>query len=248
MDTGRKKEEITGWLHLDPRSKLLILVLFSVVVMFDVVDGSAYIVRVIMTFVPVFLVCLEGKHHIGVRFTVLFIVVSFLQSYAQRHFGGALGMLVLFLCYMVTQFAPTMITVWYCIYTTKINEFMAAMNRMHAPQGLSISIAVMMRFFPTLGEEYRSIRDAMKMRGIQFGGGKATKMVTYRLIPLLFSSVNIGDELSAAAVTRGLGAPVKRTNVCDIGFHFRDFLIVSVMSMLTILYVWLSLQSGVKLL
>jgi energy-coupling factor transport system permease protein len=125
---------------------------------------------------------------------------------------------------------------------------MAAMNRMHAPQGLSISIAVMMRFFPTLAEEYRSIRDAMKMRGIQFGGGKVTKMVAYRLIPLLFSSVNIGDELSAAAVTRGLGVPVKRTNICDIGFHACDFLIVSVMSILTIFYVWLSLQSGVKLL
>lgn len=248
MDEGKKRKEITGWLHLDPRSKLLILVLFSVVVMIDVVDGPAYIVRAIMTFVPVFLVCLEGKLHIGARFTVLFIAASVLQNYAQRHFGGALGMLVLFLCYMVTQFAPTMITVWYCISTTKTNEFMAAMNRMHAPQGLSISIAVMMRFFPTLAEEYRSIRDAMKMRRIQFGGGKATKMVAYRLIPLLFSSVNIGDELSAAAVTRGLGAPVKRTNVCDIGFHACDFLIVSVMSILTIFYVWLSLQSGVKLL
>lgn len=248
MDEGKKKEERTGWIHLDPRSKLLILVLFSVVVMIDVVDGPAYIVRVIMTFVPVFLVCLEGKLHIGVRFTVLFIAASVLQNYAQHHFSGALGMLVLFLCYMVTQFAPTMITVWYCISTTRINEFIAAMNRMHAPQGLSISLAVMMRFFPTLAEEYRSIRDAMKMRGIQFGGGKATKMVTYRLIPLLFSSVNIGDELSAAAVTRGLGAPVKRTNVCDIGFHARDVLIVAVMSVLTVLYVWLSLRSGVKLL
>lgn len=125
---------------------------------------------------------------------------------------------------------------------------MAAMNRMHAPQGLSISIAVMMRFFPTLAEEYRSIRDAMKMRGVQFGGGKVTKMVTYRLIPLLFSSISIGDELSAAAITRGLGAPVKRTNVCEIGFHIHDFLIIMVMSSMTVLYVWFSLQSGVKLL
>ena len=125
---------------------------------------------------------------------------------------------------------------------------MAAMNRMHAPQGLSISIAVMMRFFPTLAEEYRSIRDAMKMRGIQFGGGKATKMITYRLIPLMFSSISIGDELSAAAVTRGLGAPVKRTNFCEIGFHVYDFLIVSFTAVMTVLYTWLSLRSGVKLL
>ena len=73
-------------------------------------------------------------------------------------------------------------------------------------------------------------------------------MVTYRLIPLLFSSISIGDELSAAAITRGLGAPVKRTNVCEIGFHMHDFLITMVMIMMTVLYVWFSLQSGVKLL
>ena len=246
-ETNRKRER-TGLLHLDPRSKLLILVLFSVVVMIDIVDGPAYIVRIIMTFIPVFLVCLEGEIRIGARFTVLFIAASLLQNYTQQNIGGIARMLVLFLCYMITQFAPVMITVWYFISTTRISEFMAAMNRMHAPQGLSISIAVMMRFFPTLAEEYRSIRDAMKMRGVQFGGGKATKMVTYRLIPLLFSSISIGDELSAAAITRGLGAPVKRTNVCEIGFHMHDFLITMVMIMMTVLYVWFSLQSGVKLL
>ena len=239
MIEAEKKEEITGWLHLDPRSKLLILVLFSVVVMIDVVDGPAYIVRVIMTFIPVFLVCLEGKVHVGARFTVLFVAASLLQNYTQQNIAGIFKMLVLFLCYMITQFAPTIITVWYCISTTKISEFMAAMNCMHVPQGLSISIAVMMRFFPTLAEEYRFIRDAMKMRGIQFGGGKATKMITYRLIPLMFSSISIGDELSAAAVTRGLGAPVKRTNVCEIGFHIRDFLIIAVMGVVTGLYIWL---------
>ena len=158
MKGSMEKTDISGRLHLDPRSKLFILALFSVVVMIDVVDGPAYAVRVIMTFIPVLLVCLEGKIHIGLRFTVLFIAASLLQSYTQQHIGGILRMSVLFLCFMVTQFAPTMIMVWYFISTTRISEFMAAMNRMHAPQGLSISIAVMMRFFPTLAEEYRYIR------------------------------------------------------------------------------------------
>lgn len=244
----QEAKKISSLLHLDPRTKMLILALFSVMVMIDVVDGPAYVVRIIMTFIPVFLVCLEGKIHIAARFTILFIAASLVQSYTQQHIGGISKMLVLFVCFMITQFAPVMITVWYCISTTKISEFMAAMNRMHAPQGLSISLAVMMRFFPTLAEEYRSICDAMKMRGIAFGGGKITKMITYRLIPLLFSSISIGDELSAAAITRGLGAPVRRTNVCEIGFHVYDFLMMIVMSVMTGLYVWFSLRSGLQLL
>jgi len=169
-----------------------------------------------------------------------------LQLNANR-LGGVVGMLVLAYASIIMQFMPTMITVWYCIGTTKISEFMAAMNRMHLPQGLSISIAVMMRFFPTLAEEYRSIRDAMKMRGIRFGGGKVSKMAEYRLIPLLFSSISIGDELSAAAVTRGLGAPVRRTNVCEIGLHARDWAVIGFVVTLTAVYitfVW-SVKGGV---
>lgn len=248
MSEGLKKNGITGWVRFDPRTKLLLLVFFSVIVMIDVVDGPAYVVRVIMTFVPVVLICMEGKPHIGARFTVLFILASWLQVFAQKNIGGVAGMLILFLCYMVTQFAPTMITVWYCISTTRISEFMAAMNRMRMPQGLSISIAVMMRFFPTLAEEYRSIRDAMRMRGIQFGGGSISRMVEYRLIPLLFSCISIGDELSAAAVTRGLGAPVQRTNVCEIGFRRRDFVLISVTFVLVVLYLYFSVQGGALIL
>ena len=161
MENGYRKS-LNIRFHLDPRTKLLLLILFSVVVMIDVTDGPAYIVRAIMTYIPVVLVCLEGKPHVGARFTVLFILATWLMEITQENIGGIAGMLILFLCYMITQFAPTMIMVWYCISTTKISEFMAAMNRMRLPQGLAISIAVMMRFFPTLSEEYRSIRDAMR--------------------------------------------------------------------------------------
>ncbi|MEE0954261.1 MAG: energy-coupling factor transporter transmembrane component T [Eubacterium sp.] len=238
-------EERTGWIHLDPRTKLVILVAFSIVVMIDITDGPASVIRTIMTFVPVVLIVAEGKYHIGVWFTILYILSAFLMHINANRIGGVVGMIILFLASIVMQFAPLMMAVWYCISTTKISEFMAAMNRMHMHQGVTISIAVMMRFFPTLKEESLSIRDAMKMRGIQFGKGNPLKAIEFRLIPLLFSSVNIGDELSAAAVTRGLGAPVRRTNVCEIGFRFLDFVLIAILAALTGLYLYFSLSNGV---
>ena len=62
------------------------------------------------------------------------------------------------------------------------------------------------------------------MINIRFGGKNPFLMIEYRLIPLMVSVIKIGDELSAAALTRGLGAPVRRTNVCEIGFHVQDFI------------------------
>ena len=54
------------------------------------------------------------------------------------------------------------------------------------------------------------------------GGGRAGEMLEYRLVPMMTSSVRIGEELSASALTRGLGAPRKRTNICKIGFRAQD--------------------------
>lgn len=56
MENGYRKS-LNIRFHLDPRTKLLLLILFSVVVMIDVTDGPAYIVRAIMTYIPVVLVC-----------------------------------------------------------------------------------------------------------------------------------------------------------------------------------------------
>lgn len=71
-------------------------------------------------------------------------------------------------------------------------------------------------------EEWRAIGDAMKMRGVGWGGKKAGAILEYRLVPMLMCSVKIGEELSAASLTRGLGGPVKRTNICKIGLHIQD--------------------------
>ncbi len=124
------------------------------------------------------------------------------------------------------QFIPALITAWYVVRTTKIGEFVCAMQKMHIPDGITISLAVVMRFFPTIKEEYTAIRDAMKMRGIMLGGGNVIGMIEYRMIPLLFSCVNIGDELSAAAVTRGLGGKVKRTSVQTLRIGAADILLI----------------------
>jgi len=72
-------------------------------------------------------------------------------------------------------------------------------------------------------EEYQFIRDALRLRGI---GTLAhpSEMLEYRMVPLLTELVQVGNELSASAMTRGLDAPNKRTNVCRSGFHAQDII------------------------
>lgn len=95
-----------------------------------------------------------------------------------------------------------------------------------AEKRMKLPMSVMSRFFPTVLEEFATINTAMRMREIRLGGRNAGKLLEYRLIPLMVCSVNIGSELSAAALTRGLGTKVRRTNICRIGFRALDIIVL----------------------
>ena len=119
MEIGYRKS-LNIRFHLDPRTKLLLLILFSVVVMIDVTDGPG-------------LYC-PGHHDLHscgsglpgretpcrrkVYCSFHFGYMAY-GDYTGKNIGGIAGILILFLCYMITQFAPTMIMVWYCHFNNK---------------------------------------------------------------------------------------------------------------------------------
>ncbi len=225
-------------MKLDPRTKLYMILIVSAVVMMSATTPFLWGVRIAMTLIPIILLIIEKKYTSAFGFTFLYIAALVLtfaflsedsNSFFKTFLTGYSG--------IVVQFLPCLITAWYVIRTTKIDEFMSAMQKMKIPDGITISLAVVMRFFPTIKEEYSSISDAMKMRGIALGGGNAAKMIEYRMIPLLFSCVNIGDELSAAAITRGLGGKVKRTNVEELRLRFTDWLLITAFTAVAVIFV-----------
>lgn len=224
---------------LDPRTKLYMILVVSMVVLMTATTPFLWGVRIFMTMVPIILLFIEKKYASAIRFLIFYglaLVLTFF--FLSEESSGILTAILIGYCGIVVQFMPAMITAWYCVRTTKIDEFMSAMQKMHVPDGIAISLAVVMRFFPTIKEEYGAIRDAMKMRGISFGGGNAVKMVEYRMIPLLFSCVNIGDELSAAAITRGLGGNVKRTSIIELKLHLLDILLMMLFTMVLAVFVY----------
>ena len=227
-------------LKLDPRTKLYMIFIVSAVVMMSATTPLLWALRIAVTIVPIVLLIIEKHYASALRFLVLYMIALILTfHYINAQSTGFLTAFLVGYCSIVAQFMPAMITAWYVIRTTKIDEFISVMQKMHVPDGITISLAVVMRFFPTIKEEYASIRDAMKMRGVMFGGGSAVKMVEYRMIPLLFSCVNIGDELSAAAITRGLGGKVKRTSIEQLKMQVLDYIFIIAFSFAAVIF-WVS--------
>ena len=215
-------------LKLDPRTKLYMLLIVSAIVMMSATTPFLWAIRLAVTAIPLVLLVTEKRYASALRFAVLYAAALLLTfRFLSEESTGLLKSLLTGYSGIVVQFMPALITAWYVVRTTKIGEFMSAMQKMHVPDGIAISLAVVMRFFPTIKEEYASISDAMRMRGVALGGGNAAKMIEYRMIPLLFSCVNIGDELSAAAITRGLGGRVKRTSVEVLRLWAFDWLLIA---------------------
>jgi energy-coupling factor transport system permease protein len=146
---------------------------------------------------------------------------------------------------ILTRFVVTIVMGEYLISTTSVSEFISAMERLHMPQAITIPMSVMFRLFPTIGAEWKSIRRAMGMRGIYLSGTKAGQVLEYQMVPMITSSVRIGEELSASALTRGLGAPVKRTNICRIGCRVQDGLLLFLC--LAVIAIWILELCGVTL-
>lgn len=116
------------------------------------------------------------------------------------------------------------------VSTTEINVMIASLEKIRVPQVIIIPLAVLVRFFPTVKEEWNHIRAAMRMRNIGTGAGQILlhpiKSMEYMIVPLLFSTVKIGEELAAAALARGLDMHNKRTNLCRVSLKMADYLVM----------------------
>lgn len=219
-------------LILDPRTKLLLLITMTVFVLGGAGSKSGWTgaileeMTLLLCVLPLFLLVSVRKYKSALLYTVLYCTVSFCFYFFGNRFSGLPNFLLLATAGIITRFLPGLILGVYVISTTTVSEFIAGMQKLHVSDYIIIPMSVMLRFFPTIKDEFSAINDAMRMRGITLGGRNTSKMIEYRLIPLMVCSAKIGEELSVAALTRGLAGSVKRTNVCDIGFRIQDWLTI----------------------
>lgn len=213
---------------IDPRTKIFLTVTVSTIMVAGGTGGIMNFVRPCLMALPMCLLILSKRWRSAIKFSAVYAVLFLLELTVLPLLTGTWNFILGAAIGIYTHMLPGFIMGYYLIETTTVSEFVAAMEKVHIPQKIVIPLSVVFRLFPTIREEYASIGDAMKMRGISTLRNPI-KMLEYRVVPLMISIANIGEELSAAALTRGLGAPEKRTNICNIGFGVLDivFAIIS---------------------
>lgn len=228
-------------LSLDPRTKLSVLIAISIFIIGGSYKGMMQYYIILLAAIPLLLFIVERKWRAAFIYFLLFGSSLFFQLFILPSTQGGWNYLMVAFINIFLRFTPSVGMGYFLVTTTTVSEFMASMEKMHIPKHITIPMSVMFRFFLTVIEEWRSIGDAMKMRNIKLGKRNLFSLLEYRLVPMIICSVKIGEELSIASLTRGLGGPVKRTNICEVGFRIQDvfFLIIVLGAFAVSIGVWL---------
>lgn len=211
-------------LQFDPRTKIITLILCVI----SATIAPSLLYESVLVFAIAVFGCVSGKVRRSIFCAAFYVAFYMLTLFIMSLEKGAL--------YTVfTSWLGLFYTVYPCTFlasiilsTTKVNEFLTAMNKAHVSNKVVIPLAVMLRYIPTVREDWGYIKDAMRLRDVTpslFGFLRNPAMTVECLyVPLLMTASNTADELSAAAVTRGIENPKPRTCLLKIRFRGRDWI------------------------
>ena len=204
-------------LWLDPRAKLFLILICVLASMLAPSLTYQFALVVLIAALGVFF----GKWKYVIKVVCFYAVICVLTVWFMAEMTGTLRtMFIAFLGLFHKVYACGMLA-GIVLSTTKVSEFLSAMNRIHAPKKLVIPLAVMLRYIPTIQEDWRYIKDAMRMQrcfpnalpGFLTHPGMTVECI---YVPLMMTASKAADELSIASVTRGIENPNPRTCLVQI--------------------------------
>ncbi|EQG23987.1 cobalt transport family protein [Clostridioides difficile DA00065] len=127
----------------------------------------------------------------------------------------------------------------YLTFKIPSGKLIAVFQKSSMPQSILLILVVIIRFIPTISGEIKTIKEAMKVRG--FMGSKINvvlhplRTMEYIVVPLIFRSVKVGDELAAAAIVRGIENPGKKQGYYETKLSKTDYVILAISLILLII-------------
>lgn len=187
--------------------------------------------------VPFFL---SGKIKSGIKLAIMYYGFLMIDYFCIPLLNDRIAILVSMVVVSLRMILPCIIAGTYAFMTTTVSEFICALRKIHVPECMIIPCMVIIRFFPTIKEDYSQIRNAMAFRGI--GVGKFSlitqpmKTLEYIIIPLLMNGNNVSQDLSIAALTKGIGVKGNHTCVEQIKVKAIDYIYILICILPLILF------------
>jgi energy-coupling factor transport system permease protein len=224
-----------GIISIDPRTKVLVFFASGIISLSNYTHTASTLFTVMLCA----LIALCGKPKTAIKAFLLFTLALYLRLILNQS-QGAPAIIVTVITALSTVFMfsfPTVLSILLLVKTTRISHFISAFQAMHLPIKVIVPFAVFFRFLPTVSDEWNGIRKAMAFRGISLSPVQIIcrpgKTIEYILIPMLFSSISVMEELAAASMARGLDVDIKRSSYEIVKMRFIDYMLIIIIIMMT---------------
>ena len=158
-------------------------------------------------------------------------LIAAVMALAEGAGNTTLVIAVVMLSYMAQKFVVLALLGISLSKLASMQDLLAALQAMGAPQAVLIPCMVVLRFFPTIRRDASHLMESLRTRRVLAGGGYAFRhpALTCELlvVPLLMRSVRVSDELAASALVRGLGGETRPTMLHPLSFGARDAVVAA---------------------
>ena len=248
---GRYSPYDTSVHRLDPRNKILLLILLVVAVFLRfsiysttlIVSGVLFILLIILMLVSKVKITSLLKALLGMWFLILFLLIIYIliPNNTYTHVAFLIWKLTVYwdafyqCCYIVLRLLMMLGLTMVLTSTTKpmdltygLEWYMTPLKIVRFPAHIiAMIISIALRFIPTLLDETNRIMKAQASRGVDFTHGafhKRFKAVISLIIPLLVSAFQRSDELADAMEIRGYDPNGKRSRYHKLTFSWMDLI------------------------
>ena len=203
-------------------------------------------VTLLSFFVAVIVLVAGRQYYILIRYAVTFGVLYFYYYYAVTHMQipilrTSIFFIIGIIAFIIQRIIPFMMLGSAIKEQKNLSEITTALEKCRLPKGIILSIAVMFRHFTSLKEDFFTIVEAMKLKGIDTSWKgiifHPLSMLEYLLVPMLFRSLHTAEEFSCAALVKGIENTNCRSAYFDVKIRKKDILF----SVITIIAFILSL-------
>lgn len=243
--------------RMDPRAKLLVIMLF-IVIIFLANNVITYGLLAIFVFIAILSSNIPIKFLFnGLKFILWLILFTFLLHILFTRDGAVILDLGWFKVYeqglrqaifiSMRFFFLILVTSLLTLTTTPIEitdgmeSLLNPLKKLKFPvHELALMMSIALRFIPTLMDETDKILKAQMARGVDFSAGslkQRAQAIVPLLIPLFISAFKRAEELAIAMEARGYRGGKGRTKYRLLKWEFRDTMAIVILAILAILLI-----------
>lgn len=220
FESFKYKRKDTFIHNLDPRTKLIMVIVLSAVslMFFEIVP--LLIILVINTILIAIAKSLREWYYTLKGLLYLLILVFVFNYFLVSPIFGIIT--VLRLLALASSFSVFFLTV-------HPDDLTQALIQMKIPFDYAFSLSLAIRFVPTIAQESQSIMDAQMSRGLELQKGSLIQKARNYLpilVPLIVNSIRRALQIAESLESRGFGAEEKRTYLYELKMRFSDYLVI----------------------